>query len=72
MKNRNPKWRKEENKWIILKNFGIIIAILILITKLHDLILAIVLIFLGAFVGNYIQQNKEFVKEKLKKFIDKM
>ena len=51
---------------------GIIIAILILITRLHELILAIVLLCLGAFVGNYVQQNKYEVKEKLKKFIDRM
>ena len=51
---------------------GIIIAILILVTRLHDLILAIVVLVLGAFIGNYIQQNKEDVKTKLKKFIDKM
>ena len=51
---------------------GIIIAILILITRLHDLILAIVIIGLGAFIGNYVQQNKEDVKTKLKSFIDKM
>lgn len=51
---------------------GIIVAILILITRLHDLILAIVVLVLGAFMGNYIQQNKEEVKAKLKTWIDKM
>ena len=51
---------------------GIIIAILILITRLHDLILAIVILVLGAFIGNYVQQNKDFVKTKLKNFIDKI
>ena len=51
---------------------GVIIAILILIRRLHDLILAIVVLFLGAFIGNYVQQNKEFVKTRLKNFIDKM
>jgi len=51
---------------------GILIAILILITRLHDLILAIVILALGAIVGNYVQQNKEDVKTKLKKFIDRM
>lgn len=51
---------------------GIIIAILILVTRLHDLILAIVVLVLGAFIGNYVQQNKDFVKTKLKNFIDKM
>ena len=51
---------------------GVVIAILILITRLHDLILAIVIIVLGALIGNYVQQNKEDVKTKLKSFIDKM
>ena len=51
---------------------GIAIAILILITRLHDLILAVVVLLLGAFIGNYVQQNKEDVKAKLKSFIDKM
>lgn len=51
---------------------GVIIAILILVTRLHDLILAIVVLVLGALIGNYIQQNKEEVKTKLKGFIDKM
>lgn len=51
---------------------GIIVAILILITRLHDLILAMVVLVLGAFMGNYIQQNKEEVKSKLKTWIDKM
>ena len=51
---------------------GVILAILILITGLDKLILAIVVLFLGAFIGNYVQRNKEDVKTKLKKFIDKM
>lgn len=51
---------------------GVIVAILILVTRLHDLILTIVILVLGAFIGNYVQQNKEDVKAKLKTFIDKM
>ena len=51
---------------------GIIIAIVILATRLYDLIIGIVVIALGAFIGNYIQQNKEDVKTKLKGWIDKM
>ena len=51
---------------------GIVIAVLILITGLDKLILAIVVIALGAFIGNYVQRNKEEVKTKLKNFIDKM
>ncbi len=51
---------------------GIVIAILILLTNLYKLFVAIILIVLGAFVGNYVQQNKYDVKEKLKKFIDRI
>lgn len=63
-----------------LKNFwnnykgaiiGAIIALLILLTRLHELIIAIVLIVLGAIVGNYVQQNKTYVKDRLKNFIDR-
>ena len=64
-----------------LKNFiktyrgaiiGVIVAILIILTRLDDLIMAIIIIGICAVVGNYVQQNKYDVKEKLKKFIDRM
>ena len=51
---------------------GIAIAILILLTNLYKLIIGIILIVMGAFIGNYVQQNKDDVKEKLKKFIDRI
>ena len=51
---------------------GVVIAVLILITRLQDLILAAVVLILGALIGNYVQQNKDDVKSKLKNFIDKM
>ena len=51
---------------------GGIIAILILCTQLYRLIIGIVLICIGVFVGNYVQRNKYDVKEKLKRFIDRM
>lgn len=51
---------------------GVVIATLILITRLQDLIVAIVVLVLGALIGNYVQQNKDDVKSKLKNFIDKM
>ena len=49
---------------------GTLVAIVILITRLHELIMAVIIIAICAFAGNYIQQNKYDVKEKLKKFID--
>ena len=51
---------------------GIIIAIVLLATRLYDVIIGILLILAGAIIGNYVQQNKDDVKAKLKKFIDKM
>ena len=51
---------------------GIIIAILILCTRLYNLIIALVVLFIGAMIGNYVQQNKYDVKEKLKNFIDRL
>ena len=50
----------------------IIIAIVLLATKLYDVIIGILLILAGAIIGNYVQQNKDDVKAKLKKFIDKI
>lgn len=51
---------------------GAIIAILILCTGLYKLMIGIILIGMGIYVGNYVQINKDNVKEKLKKFIDKL
>lgn len=51
---------------------GVIIAALILLTNLYQLIIGIILLVIGAIVGNYVQQNKTEVKEKLKSFIDRM
>lgn len=51
---------------------GGLIAVLILCTQLYRLVVGIVLISIGIFVGNYVQRNKYDVKEKIKKFVDKM
>jgi len=46
---------------------GAVIAILILLTGLYKLIIGIILIVMGIFIGNYVQRNKYAVKE-IKKF----
>ena len=51
---------------------GGLVAVLILCTQLYKLIIGIILIAMGIFVGNYIQRNKDDEKEKVKKIIDKM
>lgn len=50
---------------------GGLLAIIIACTGLVRVLLGIVIIIFGIFIGNYVQKNKELVKEKLKKFIDK-
>lgn len=51
---------------------GFIFALLLIIFELDRIIIGIVILFLGMFFGNYIQRNKQEVKEKLKRFIDRM
>lgn len=51
---------------------GALLAILILCTGFYRLIIGIILICIGIYVGNYVQINKSVVKEKIKNFIDKL
>lgn len=51
---------------------GGIIALVLACTSFYRAIIAIIFVILGIWAGNYIQKNKEVVKEKLKNIIDKM
>lgn len=51
---------------------GILVAIVLLLTRFYLLIIAIILIAICGYAGFYIQHNKENVKEKLKNFIDRL
>jgi uncharacterized membrane protein len=51
---------------------GGVVALVILFTRLYELIVGIILIGIGMFIGNYVQRNKYEVKEKLKNLIDRM
>ncbi len=51
---------------------GAVIALLLACTPFYRLIIAVVFVGIGFFVGNYIQSNKKAVKTKLKSIIDKM
>lgn len=66
----------QEIKDFFMKYRGAIIgaigAILILCTGLYKLMVGILLICAGIYVGNYIQQNKDTVKEKIKSIIDRL
>ena len=66
----------EEVKKFLTKYWGGIvgglIALILACTGLYRLIVAIVLIAIGIWAGNYFQHNRNNVKEILKHFIDKM
>ena len=51
---------------------GGILAVLVLCTGLWKLAVSIVVIGTGVFLGNYVQQNKYEVKEKLHNLINRM
>ncbi len=51
---------------------GGIIAFLALLLNLHTVLIWILIIVAGILLGNYVQHNKEFVKDKLKSYIDKL
>lgn len=51
---------------------GGIVAIVALLLNLHKVLIFILIVIAGILLGNYVQHNKEFVKEKLKSYIDKL
>lgn len=51
---------------------GIVLGIIIFCTSLYKVLLIIALVITCIWLGNYIQKNKENVKEKTKNFIDKL
>ena len=50
---------------------GLLIAILLLALQIYKVIVAIIIIIVCMIAGNFIQQNKELVKDKMKDFIDR-
>ena len=51
---------------------GGIIAFIALLLNFHKVLIWILIIIAGIVIGNYVQNNKEIVKEKLKSYIDKL
>ena len=51
---------------------GGILAIIVLCTGLLKLAINIIVVCAGVFLGNYVQQNKYEVKEKLHNIINRM
>lgn len=51
---------------------GGLIALIALLLNFHKVLIWILIIVAGIVIGNYVQNNKEFVKDKLKTYIDKL
>lgn len=51
---------------------GAILGVIVFFTGLLRLAIAIIVIGAGAFLGNYVQHNKDEVKQKLLDFINRM
>lgn len=50
---------------------GGIIAIVALIFNIHEFLIGCLIIVAGILFGNYVQQNKEIVKDKIRKIVDR-
>lgn len=50
---------------------GGIIAIVLLILRIHEILISCLIIVAGIVAGNYIQQNKEKVKEGIRHIVDR-
>ena len=51
---------------------GGLIALIAMLLNLHKVVIFIIILVAGILIGNYVQHNKEFVKDKLKSYIDKL
>lgn len=51
---------------------GALVALILACTGLYRIIIGIVLVGIGAWVGNYLQHHKNKAKDNIKDFIDKM
>jgi uncharacterized membrane protein len=65
-----------DNNNFFMKNLGALIGIaiglILACTKLYRVVIVIMAVLGGAYIGKYIQYNKEEAKDKMKKFIDKL
>ena len=51
---------------------GILVAVVLLLTRFYELIIAIILIAVCGYAAYYFQHNKDSVKDKLKNLVHKL
>ena len=68
----------EENKFVKLFNqyggaiIGGVVALILCCTRIYMFLVYVLIVVAGVLAGDYIQKNKEKVKDKIKSFIDKV
>lgn len=68
----------EENRFVKLFNqyggaiIGGVVALILCCTRIYMFLVYVLIIAAGVFAGDYIQKNKEKVKDKIKSIIDKV
>ena len=50
---------------------GAIIALVAILLKIHEILIGFIIVAAGALIGNYVQLNKEKVKETIRRVVDK-
>ena len=65
---KNFAWYVKQYRGAII---GGVIALLFIATGLSQLVISLVVLAVGMFLGYYVQNNKEVVKQVLRNFIDK-
>lgn len=50
---------------------GAIVAMVALMLRIHEILIGAIIIVAGMIAGNYVQQNKEKVKETIRRIVDR-
>ena len=50
---------------------GAIIAIIAILLRIHEILIGFIIVAAGALIGNYVQLNKEKVKDNIRRIVDK-
>ena len=51
---------------------GALVAIVALCLQIYKFIIGVIIIFVGMYIGNYVQHNKENVKMKINDLVDRL
>lgn len=50
---------------------GAVLALIAIFLRIHEILIGCIIVVAGALFGNYVQQNKEKVKDTIRRVVDK-